>query len=42
MIANGEKLHYLAVKSIPTLPWGITSKNNGDFHFEQKINWNRM
>ena len=29
---NGKKLHYLAVKSLPALLRGITSKNNGDFY----------
>ena len=33
MIPNGEKLwHYLAVKKLPALLTGITSKNNGDFY----------
>ena len=31
-ITNGEKKHYLAVKSLPALLRGITSSNNGDFY----------
>ena len=31
MITNGEKWHYLAVKSLPALFRGITSIDNGDF-----------
>ena len=33
MITDGKKWHYLAVKSLPTLRRGITSKNNGDFYY---------
>ena len=32
MITDGKKWHYLAIKSIPMLFRGITSKNNGDFY----------
>ena len=32
MITDGEKWHYLAVKSLSTLFRGITSNNNGDFY----------
>ena len=32
MIPNREKWHYLAVKKLPVLLRGITSKNNGDFY----------
>ena len=31
MITDGKKWHYLAIKSIPMLFRGITSKNDGDF-----------
>ena len=31
MITDGEKWHYLAVKSLPELLRGITSNHNGDF-----------
>ena len=31
-IPNGEKRHYLAVKKLSALLWGITSKNNDDFY----------
>ena len=31
MITDGEKWHYLAVKSLPALFRGITDNNNGDF-----------
>ena len=31
MIIDGTKWHYLAVKSLPALPRGITSNRNGDF-----------
>ena len=30
MITDGEKWHYLAVKSLPALFRGITSNRNGD------------
>ena len=36
MITDGEKLHYLAVKSLPALITGITSNHKGDFSFIQK------
>ena len=32
MITDDKKWHYLAIKSIPTLFRGITSKHNGDFY----------
>ena len=32
MITDGEKLHYLAVKSLSALFRGITSNHNGDFY----------
>ena len=32
MITDGEKSHYLAVKSLSALPRGITGNNNGDFY----------
>ena len=32
MITNGEKWHYLAVKSLSALIIGITGNNNGDFY----------
>ena len=32
MITDGEKWHYLAVKSFTVLFRGITSNNNGDFY----------
>ena len=32
MIIDGEKWHYLAVKSLSTLFRGITSKHEGDFY----------
>ena len=32
MITDGKKWHFLAIKSIPTLFRGITSKHNGDFY----------
>ena len=32
MITDGEKLHYLAAKSLSALFRGITSNNNGDFY----------
>ena len=32
MITDGEKWHYLAVKSLSALFRGITSNNNGDFY----------
>ena len=32
MIIDGEKWHYLAVKSLPALFRGITGNNNGDFY----------
>ena len=31
MITDGEKLHYLAMKSLPGLLKGITSNHKGDF-----------
>ena len=31
MIADGEKWHYLSVKSLSALLRGITSKHDGDF-----------
>ena len=31
MITDGEKWHYLAVKSLPGFLRGVTSNNNGDF-----------
>ena len=49
MITDGEKWHYLAVKSLPALFRGITSKHEGDFyclivfvHTQQKINLKRV
>ena len=33
MISNGERWHYAAVKKVPALLRGITSKYHGDFHF---------
>ena len=45
MITDGEKGHYLVVKSLSALLRGITSNNNGDFYclncfhsFTTKIN----
>ena len=32
MITDGEKLHYLAVKSLSALFRKITGSNNGDFY----------
>ena len=32
MITDGEKWHYLAVKSLPALFRGITADNNRDFY----------
>ena len=32
MIPDGEKQHYLAVKSLSALLRGITSNHNGDFY----------
>ena len=32
MITDGEKWHYLAVKSLSALFRGITDNNNGDFY----------
>ena len=32
MITDGEKWHYLAVKSLPSLLRGITSNHNGDIY----------
>ena len=32
MITDGEKLYYLAVKSLSALFRGITSNHNGDFY----------
>ena len=32
MVTDGEKWHYLAVKSLPQLLHGITSKHN-DYHY---------
>ena len=32
MITDGEKWHYLAVKGLPALFKGITSKHVGDFY----------
>ena len=32
MITDGEKWHYLPVKSFSALFRGITGNNNGDFH----------
>ena len=33
IITNGEKWHYLAVKSLPAFLRGVTSNNNGDFYY---------
>ena len=33
MITDGEKWHYLAVKSLSVLFRGITDNNNGDFYY---------
>ena len=33
IITDGEKWHYLAVKSLPALFRGITSKHEGDFYY---------
>ena len=33
MFSDGEKLHYLAVKKLSTLPKRITSKHDGDIYF---------
>ena len=33
MIPNGEKWHYLAVKKLPALLRGVTSKHHDDFHY---------
>ena len=32
MITDSEKWHYLATKSFPALPRGITSNHHGDFY----------
>ena len=32
MITDGEKRHYLVLKSLPALLRGITGNNNGDFY----------
>ena len=32
MITDGEKWHYLAVKKLSVLLWGITSNNVGDIY----------
>ena len=32
MITDGEKRHYLALKSLPALLRGITGNNNGDLY----------
>ena len=32
MITNGKKWYYLAVKELPVLLRGVTSKHDGDFH----------
>ena len=32
MITDGEKWHYLAVKSLPALLRGVTGNNNGDLY----------
>ena len=32
MITDGEKWHYLTVKSLSRLPYGITSNHHGDFY----------
>ena len=32
MITDGEKWYYLAVKKLPALLKGITSKHKGDFY----------
>ena len=32
MITDGEKWHYLAVKSLSALFRGVTGNNNGDFY----------
>ena len=32
IITDGEKWHYLAVKSLSALFRGVTSNNNGDFY----------
>ena len=32
MITDGEKWHYFAVKSLPSLLRGITSNHNGDIY----------
>ena len=32
MITDGEKYHYLAVKSLSRLLYGITSNHHGDFY----------
>ena len=50
MISNGEKQwHYLAVKKLPALLKGITSKQHGNFYylncfhsFAKKTNFNRI
>ena len=50
MISNGEKWHCPAVKKLPALLRGTTSKNNGDFcclnclhsFRTKKKNWNRI
>ena len=31
MITDGERWHYLTVRSLPALLRGISSNNNGDF-----------
>ena len=36
MITDGEKWHYLAVKSLSALIGGLTGNNNGDFYC---LNW---
>ena len=38
MITDGEKWHYLTVKSLPTLLRGIVSNNHGDFYCLNGLN----
>ena len=49
MITDGEKWHYLAVKSLSALLNGVTSSHNGDFYclnffraYTTKINWKHV
>ena len=38
MIRNGEKWHYIAIKKLSALLWGITSKNIGNCYCLNRLN----